>query len=78
MTDTLPRPRTRPSRPTRACYRRARPQRGPRVDLDRDLIQRFVTLGDERAFAQLVERHWGLAYGLAYRCLGEALSLIHI
>jgi RNA polymerase sigma factor (sigma-70 family) len=42
------------------------------VRSDAELIQCFVASRDEGAFGQLVERHWGSAYRLAYRCLGDA------
>jgi RNA polymerase sigma-70 factor (ECF subfamily) len=42
---------------------------------DRELIDRFITRGDERAFRQLYARHTPAVYGLIRRLAGPAADL---
>jgi DNA-directed RNA polymerase specialized sigma24 family protein len=41
---------------------------------DRDLLDRYVTAGDQAAFAELVKRHGPLVLGVARRTLGDPHS----
>jgi RNA polymerase sigma factor (sigma-70 family) len=44
----------------------------PDPPAERDLLNRFVTRGDEAAFAALVERHAAMVFGICRRVLGHA------
>ena len=46
----------------------------PEALSDEHLVRRYATAPSEALFTELTRRHWESAFGLAYRCLGDAAA----